>query len=99
MEKNLHLGGLDQHAKIWRYMDLTKFLDLILNHEIYLRRIDKFQDVYEGFVSAKFRDMAHKSYADLAHPFGKSEEDMEKLSSLHINNQSLLPMYSYASCW
>ncbi|WP_338558141.1 DUF2971 domain-containing protein [Acinetobacter sp. KS-LM10] len=99
MEKHLHLGELDQHAKIWRYMDLTKFLDLILNQEIYLRRIDKFQDVYEGFVSAKFCDVAHKSYADLAKPFGKSEEDMEELSNLHINNQSLLPMYSYASCW
>lgn len=99
MEKILHLDGLDPNAKIWRYMDLTKFLDLILNQEIYLRRIDKFQDVYEGFVSAKFRDMAYKSYADLAEPLGKSKEDAEKLSSLHINNQLLLPMYSYASCW
>lgn len=99
MEKHLHLDTLDRNAKIWRYMDLTKFLDLILNQELYLRRIDKFQDVYEGYVSAKFREVAQKSYANLVEPLGKSEEDMERLSSLHINNQSLLPKYSYASCW
>lgn len=38
--------------KIWRYLDLARFLDLLTSSQIYFSRIDKFEDPYEGFVPA-----------------------------------------------
>jgi hypothetical protein len=38
--------------KIWRYLDLARFLDLLTSSQIYFSRLDKFEDPYEGYVPA-----------------------------------------------
>lgn len=35
-------------AKLWRYMDLAKFLSLLDESSLYFTRIDHFNDPYEG---------------------------------------------------
>ncbi|MGR6012307.1 hypothetical protein ACT7CV_15295 [Bacillus paranthracis] len=35
-------------AKLWRYMDFSQLVSLISTESIYLRRSDKFKDVFEG---------------------------------------------------
>jgi hypothetical protein len=39
---------LETDSKIWRYMDLSKFLSLLENNSLFFTRSDKFQDPYEG---------------------------------------------------
>jgi hypothetical protein len=34
--------------KIWRYMDFTKFIDLLISDSLYFSRSDKFSDSFEG---------------------------------------------------
>ena len=36
------------NQKIWRYMDFTKFVDLLNSEELYFTRPDKFEDPFEG---------------------------------------------------
>jgi len=36
------------NIKIWRYQDLSKFIDLILNESLYFTRVDIFDDIFEG---------------------------------------------------
>jgi hypothetical protein len=45
-------NGLDESIRIWRYIDLAKFLDLLGRSHIYLPRLDKLQrdDPFEGNV-------------------------------------------------
>jgi hypothetical protein len=40
----------DPNARIWRFMDLAKFLDLIHSRQLHLRRGDSFDDPYEGMI-------------------------------------------------
>lgn len=39
---------LDQNATIWRFMNMSKFADLIATSELYFRRADLFEDESEG---------------------------------------------------
>lgn len=38
----------DKNKVVWKYMELWKFLDLIDSSKLYLRRVDLFDDKYEG---------------------------------------------------
>lgn len=42
---------MSDNEKLWRYMDLTKFLALIVNQSIYFNRADNYEDVYEGILT------------------------------------------------
>lgn len=37
-----------QEQFIWRYLDFTKFVDLLATEELYFTRVDKFDDKFEG---------------------------------------------------
>lgn len=41
------------NQKIWRYVDLTKFLELLNSKSLYFTRLDKFDDIFEGAVPLK----------------------------------------------
>lgn len=38
----------NENAKIWRYIDLTKFLDMLEKRSLYFTRADTFTDKFEG---------------------------------------------------
>ena len=38
----------DQHAVVWRYLDFTKFVDLLDTTSLFFTRSDKFHDKFEG---------------------------------------------------
>lgn len=87
------------NTKIWRYMDLTKFLDLILNKSIYLRRIDKFEDPYEGYISSAYKADLSAQYEEIQSDFKISQEAKDRLHQTHLTGLELIPLYAYASCW
>lgn len=43
--------NLNDETIIWKYLDLSKFLDLIISRKMFLSRSDKFEDQYEGTFS------------------------------------------------
>ena len=45
----------DPNQKIWRFVDFTKYVDLLDKEQLYFCRLDKFEDPYEGaFPTNKF---------------------------------------------
>ncbi|CDH32752.1 hypothetical protein [Xenorhabdus bovienii] len=57
--------------KLWRYMDFTKFVSLISSNNLFLSRIDKFRDPYEGMlpkenelIKQKNEQKTNNSYRD-----------------------------------
>lgn len=41
----------DKDTIVWKYMDLSKFLDMLLCRQLFMSRSDKFEDQYEGTFS------------------------------------------------
>lgn len=39
---------VNAYEKLWKYLDFPKFLNMINFNELYLRRLDKFEDNFEG---------------------------------------------------
>ncbi|MBQ0117778.1 MAG: DUF2971 domain-containing protein [Flavobacterium sp.] len=42
---------MDEETMVWKYMDLSKFLDLLMSKKLFMSRSDKFEDQYEGTFS------------------------------------------------
>lgn len=43
----------DNNTIVWRYIDFTKFVDLINSGTLYFQRADRFEDPYEGLYPVK----------------------------------------------
>ena len=41
----------DPDTIVWKYLDLSKFLDLLMSRKLFMSRSDKFEDQYEGTFS------------------------------------------------
>src|SRR6187402_3184967 len=41
----------DPDTIVWKYLDLSKFVDLLLYKKLFMSRSDKFEDQYEGTFS------------------------------------------------
>lgn len=99
MQISLESEEFHPTTKLWRYMDLTKFLDLILNQTIYLRRIDEFEDPYEGFISEAYENELAKRYKSIQEDYLIENSIRDSLHSQHLQALKLMPKYAYASCW
>jgi hypothetical protein len=57
----------DENAKIWRYMDFTKFVSLVDKQELFFARADKLGDPFEGSYpkgNVQQRASMHKKWLD-----------------------------------
>lgn len=75
---------INPDVKIWRYIDLAKFISLLTSQQLHLTRLDKFPDKWEGTWPRKVIEQIHKD--DL------SGEEFTKLTK--EVRQSM-----YVSCW
>ncbi|WP_288401713.1 DUF2971 domain-containing protein [uncultured Acinetobacter sp.] len=89
------LKDLEGSNPLWRYMDTSKFLDLLLNSKLVFPRYDKFEDPYEGYAS---------NYIEL---LGKAlkDENFTDNGGLKFGINSfkdyinISNYYAYVSCW
>lgn len=40
--------SIDDNKKIWRYVDFTKFVDILENEALFFTRSDRFEDKFKG---------------------------------------------------
>lgn len=78
-----------EEATLWRYMDFTKFMDLIMNKSIYFNRIDKFNDPYEGHATTGIINFAKQ----VGNPY--------YIMELQENQRLLdgLRKFTFVNCW
>ena len=85
----------DPDVVVWKYLDLSKFLDLLLSRKMFMARSDKFQDQYEGtFSEPTFEEL--KRIAVDNPEFLDSYKNMRKnvvVSSWHINAYESFAMW------
>jgi hypothetical protein len=92
--KNITLPE-DPNTVVWKYLDLSKFLDLLLSQKLFMSRSDKFEDQYEGTFSeptySEIKKIAENNPEFLQ--FYKSHREKVAISSWHINEYESFAMW------
>lgn len=85
----------DQDTIIWKYLDLSKFLDLLISRKLFMSRSDKFEDQYEGTFSEptfeEIKKLSENNPEFLA--YYKSHREKVVVSSWHINEYESFAMW------
>ena len=85
----------DPNTIVWKYLDLSKFLDLLLSRKLFMSRSDKFEDQYEGTFSEPTYEEIKK--LSVNNPeflnYYKSHREKVVISSWHINEYESFAMW------
>lgn len=80
---------------VWKYLDLSKFLDLLLSKKMFMSRSDKFEDPYEGTFSEPTYEELKKISEDnpgFLKDYKKHRQNVV-VSSWHINEYESFAMW------
>ena len=85
----------DPDTVVWKYLDLSKFLDLLISQKLFMSRSDKFEDQYEGTFSEPTFEEIKKLSADNPEflRFYKQRREKVVVSSWHINEYESFAMW------
>jgi hypothetical protein len=85
----------DTDTVVWKYLDLSKFLDLLLSKKLFMSRSDKFEDQYEGTFSEPTYEEIKKLAADNPEflNYYKTHREKVAISSWHINEYESFAMW------
>ena len=80
---------------VWKYLDLSKFLDMLLSQQLFMSRSDKFEDQYEGTFSEPTFEEIKKIAANNPKflDYYKSHREKVVISSWHINEYESFAMW------
>ena len=97
-EHHVAFSRPDEEAKIWRYMNIPKFLSIITRNQLFFPNLSTFDDPCEGLTPAETR----KDYEIFFEPYIHSEDDQERVNK-QIESLMKLPSANkdlyYVSCW
>jgi hypothetical protein len=85
----------DPDIIVWKYLDLSKFLDLLLCKQLFMARSDKFEDQYEGtFSEPTFEELKRmaENNPQFLEAYKKQREHVV-VSSWHINEYESYAMW------
>ncbi len=85
----------DPNTVVWKYLDLSKFLDMLLSQKLFMSRSDKFEDQYEGTFSEPTYEEIKKLSANNPEflSYYKSHREKVVVSSWHINEYESFAMW------
>lgn len=94
VDKNIKLS-VDSNAVVWKYLDLSKFVDLLLNNQLFMSRSDKFEDQYEGtFSEPTFEEIKKLSIDNPGFlDYYKTHRKNVVISSWHLNEYESFAMW------
>ena len=93
--RNLQLNvdnNLSKNEKLWRYIDLSKFVSLLSTKSLWLARPDTFQDSHEGKFPVAMKCSLDKSYSELGPCPNTDISSSDDFGRILCRN-------AYISCW
>lgn len=85
-------SNLAESEKLWRYMDLSKFISLLEKEALWLARSDTFRDRHEGRFPDDMRKMIEKAYENFEDKDTSIVKDADDF-------QDYLRKNTFISCW
>lgn len=58
----VYRDSLNGNQRLWRYMDLPKFMEMIEHNNLFFTRADQFEDNYEGAFTSKLKKKIEDSF-------------------------------------
>ena len=93
------LQPADSAAKIWRYLDLAKYISLLKNRTLHFTRLDQFSDPFEGTITKrKYEEIvqiAAQGEADKKIPWHWQGRYFEILMAMYRR----APRCHFVNCW
>ncbi len=85
----------DPDTIVWKYLDLSKFLAMLLSRKLFMSRSDKFEDQYEGTFSEPTFEEIKKLSIDKPDflKYYKTHREKVAISSWHINEYESFAMW------
>jgi hypothetical protein len=92
---NSQINLPEPNTIVWKYLDLSKFLDLLLCRQLFMSRSDKFEDQYEGtFSEPTFEELKRISeHKPEFLEYHKKHRENVVVSSWHINEYESYAMW------
>jgi hypothetical protein len=75
-----HFHTPSSETIVWRYLDFTKFVDLLTSEQLYFCRSDKFEDPFEGIFQLKDYESTREMFSTMP-----ETKKFYFLNSWHIN--------------
>jgi len=96
------LEEVDDSVVLWKYMNFTKFVALLVNEGVWFSRLDRFEDVFEGTYPPANERLRPEVYGDVVMPQANYDliEHLSRLmyvSCFHANNYESAAMWSLYS--
>lgn len=89
-----------RNAKIWKYLDLSKFISLINDEALTFTRVDVLNDPFEGSYSKPSIDERKDFYSDLSHEeYGNLSEVFKSFKAFTFVNCWHINKYESAAMW
>lgn len=84
----------DPNARVWRYVDLAKFLDLLENRRLHFSRLDQLGDPFEGFWPKPVIDRFPGGLGGSETPDPREYWARTIRSGVDLNR-----LWAFANCW
>ena len=84
--------ALDEEQKVWRYMDLAKFVSMLEQKALWLARADTFRDRHEGRFPNEMRKFIEKAYEGFKAKDDSRVKDADDFQDYLLKN-------TFISCW
>ncbi|MEZ5911524.1 MAG: hypothetical protein R3D84_04225 [Paracoccaceae bacterium] len=86
----------DRNCKVWRFMDFSKFVNLVLSKQLWLSRADLLGDPYEGAISPFTYDLIRQQLEnDERFPNQRIESSVNDLRNFFDSTRR----YTFVNCW
>jgi hypothetical protein len=93
---------IEDTAILWRYVDLPRYLDLLLKQQLFFCRADKFEDPFEGQYTLQSKEELLKEqmekvtgYNGREEIINKVKEEIEHLEEEHIAKRTFVTINSW----
>ena len=101
-QKKYSIFEVNDDAVVWRYLTLTKFLDLLKTKSLYFSCTNRFSDDWEGTLpdeAARWLDDWFRKAKQNAVPGGPNFELFKIASTYSEYFQRVVIRRTFASCW
>lgn len=98
IEHSSFIQPKNKDIKLWRYLDFTKFVSMLSSSSLYLTRVDKFDDPFEGSLPLKDY-MKREHCVEQIFDECDSFETIEQLKQQHREDGKADKCHVYANCW
>lgn len=90
-----HLDCPQDDTMVWRYMDLSQFLDVLIHKQIYFPNMNVLSDKYEGTIP---KNIIEQKRAELEGQGYTGRDLEEEMARFHYSTHPM-PELSLVNCW